>query len=111
MLMKVIVMLCFMKFTMCEETTETITSESLSNTTDNSYGVNDLTTSYNETQQSTNSTDMTSDDDGDNDDDEDSDVDFMTLLKKSLAVILVYLGDLLLITIDKNPSTNETMIK
>ncbi|KAK4475034.1 hypothetical protein MN116_002130 [Schistosoma mekongi] len=111
MLMKVIVMLCFMQYTMCEEMTEMMTSESLNNTTYNSYGVNDITSSYNETDQSNNSTDMTSDDDGDNNDDKESDVDFLTLLKRSLAVILVYLGDLLLITINKNPSSNETMIK
>nr|CAX79630.1 hypotheticial protein [Schistosoma japonicum] len=93
MLMKVIVMLCFVQYMICQEVTEMMTSESSNITAD----------------QSSNSTDNAGDVGSDDDVIDDKDDDYMNLLQKTLAVILAYLGNLLSITIIINPNANETM--
>ncbi|KAH8867784.1 hypothetical protein KSF78_0003806 [Schistosoma japonicum] len=95
--MLMIMMLCFMQYTMCEEVTEMMTSESLYNTTDDLYNSVDITTSYIEIDQLNKSISMKTD--GGDDDDNDCVVNFVTLIKWSLTVISVYLNDLLLITV------------
>nr|CAX82858.1 hypothetical protein [Schistosoma japonicum] len=99
MFMRVIMMLCFMQYMMCEEVTEMMTSESLYNTTDDLYNSVDLTTSYIEIDQLNKSIPIKTDG-GDDDDDNDCVVNFVKLIKWSLTVISVYLNDLLLITIN-----------
>ncbi|TNN18292.1 hypothetical protein EWB00_010328 [Schistosoma japonicum] len=109
MLMKVIVMLCFVQYMICQEVTEMMTSESSNITAGDSYKTDEMTASYNETDQSSNSTDNAGDVGSDDDVIDDKDDDYMNLLQKTLAVILAYLGNLLSITIIINPNANETM--
>ncbi|KAK4475033.1 hypothetical protein MN116_002129 [Schistosoma mekongi] len=101
MFMKVIVMLCFMQYMICEEMTEMMTTESSNKTESDLHQPINITPFYNKTDQSSNLTyTKTNADDVNDNDVKDSDFTSVRLIKRSLAVILVYLCDLLLITVN-----------
>nr|CAX72644.1 hypotheticial protein [Schistosoma japonicum]CAX82703.1 hypotheticial protein [Schistosoma japonicum] len=70
MFMRVIMMLCFMQYMMCEEVTEMMTSESSNKTKDDVYEPVNLTTSFDKP---IHLEDLPDDIDQDFDDDEDDD--------------------------------------
>nr|CAX79647.1 hypotheticial protein [Schistosoma japonicum] len=104
MLMKVIVMFCFVQYMICQEMTEMMTSESSNMTMDDSNESADIT------DQSSNSTDAAGDNDNsDGDDGSDDDVVYVKSLRKMLEVILNSLGDLLSNSTIVKTKANKTM--
>ncbi|KAK4475032.1 hypothetical protein MN116_002128 [Schistosoma mekongi] len=100
MLMKVIVMLCFMQYTMCEEMTEMMTSESLNNTIDDSYTTADMTTSYNVTDQSDNSSVVI---------DNDKDSDDQSFIIQLIMFALMLIKDFFSLQFNSTTGHNDTM--